>query len=273
MAKTASAAARLLPGLGSFLAQRWLLLNLFKRELTNRYVGTTSGWVWAFMQPLLLLAVYWFIFTMVFRPPQLSGEHYLVFVAVALWPWIALQDSLLRGASCVQGYASLIRKVAFPHELIVYSTVGAIFFLHFIGYVIVLTALFFFGEPLHPAGVPVTLWLWMVLLVAACGIVFLLCALQVFLRDLEHVLGPVISILIYLAPILYPLTIVPENLRPWVQANPFSFLVERLREVLLGEGSAWPRWEDAIALAVACAIFAIGRGVFLRLSPYFEDYV
>jgi lipopolysaccharide transport system permease protein len=83
---------------------------------------------------------------------------------------------------------------------------------------------------------------------------------------------PVLMMLMYLTPILYPLTLVPEPVRSIVAANPFSWLVGRLRDALI-EGRIGLEWSDAVALAVAAAIFVAGRWVFLRLSPHFEDFV
>ena len=92
------------------------------------------------------------------------------------------------------------------------------------------------------------------------------------MRDDEHVLMPVLMMLMYLTPILYPLSLVPGNLRPWVAANPFTWLVDRLRAALL-EGRLAPEPGDLVALAVAVALFVLGRWMFRRLSPYFEDFV
>ena len=104
------------------------------------------------------------------------------------------------------------------------------------------------------------------------GIALFFAALQVFVRDVEHVLMPVLMILMYLTPILYPLTLVPESMRPWVAANPFSWLVGRLRDALL-DGKLALEWGDAVAVVVALALFFGGRWVFRRLSPHFEDFV
>jgi lipopolysaccharide transport system permease protein len=94
----------------------------------------------------------------------------------------------------------------------------------------------------------------------------------VVVRDVEHILAPVLTILMYLTPILYPLALVPEAMRPWVAANPFGWLVNRLRDALVG-GAIAPQPGDAVALAVALALFLGGRWVFRRLSPHFEDFV
>ena len=83
---------------------------------------------------------------------------------------------------------------------------------------------------------------------------------------------PLLMILMYLTPILYPLALVPESLRPWVAANPFSWLVGRLRDSLL-DGKLALEWTDAIAVIVALLLFVAGRAVFRRLSPHFEDFI
>jgi lipopolysaccharide transport system permease protein len=251
---------------------RALFVNFLRRELMTRYLGSMTGLAWALVHPLALLGVYWFVFTSVFRAAAFEGKSFLLFVAVALWPWLAAQEGLQRATVSLAGYAGLIRKVAFPHELVVYASVAATFALHFAGYLAVLVVLWAFGEPVHFDGLLLALPLWLVLAVAVVGLGLLLAGLQVFIRDVEHVLMPVLMILMYLTPILYPLTLVPERLRPWVALNPFGWLVERLRAALL-DGRLAPRPEDAVALAAALALFFAGRWVFRRLSPQFEDFL
>ena len=249
-----------------------LFVNFFRRELTTRYLGSTTGLAWALIHPLALLAVYHFVFTTVFRAGGLVGGSFLTFVAVALWPWLAAQEALQRATVSLGSYAGLIRKVAFRHELVIYASVAATLVLQFVGYLAVLAVLAAFGEPVRFAGLLVAVPLWIVLGVAVTGIALMLAALQVFIRDVEHILMPALMILMYLTPILYPLTLVPESMRPWVAANPFGWLVGRLRDGLL-EGNFALQWEDAGAAVVAIALFVAGRAFFRRLSPHFEDFV
>ncbi|MDQ6621140.1 MAG: ABC transporter permease [Pseudomonadota bacterium] len=251
---------------------RALFLNFFRRELTTRYLGSTTGLLWALLHPLALLGVYHFVFTTVFRTRGFGDQSFLLFVAVALWPWLAAQEGLQRATVSLPNYAGLIRKVAFPHELAVYASVAATFALHFTGYVFVLVVLALFGEPVQFQGLLLAIPVWIVLAIATAALSLAFAALQVFIRDVEHVLMPVLMILMYLTPILYPLALVPERLRPWVAANPFGWVVERLRAGLL-DGRLRPEWGDLVALVCASALFFGGRWLFLRLSPYFEDFV
>jgi ABC-type polysaccharide/polyol phosphate export permease len=251
---------------------RALFINFFRRELVTRYLGSVTGLAWALLHPLALLAVYHFVFTSVFRTGNFGDVSFLLFVAVALWPWLAAQEALQRATISLGGYAGLIRKVAFPHELVVYASVASTFALQLGGYLAVLIVLALFGEPVRFQGLLVALPLWALLVIAVTGIALALAALQVFIRDIEHVLIPLLMMLMYLTPILYPLSLVPEHLRPWVAANPFGYLVGRMRDALL-DGSLAFVAGDAVALAVAIALFLAGRWVFLRLSPHFEDFI
>ena len=251
---------------------RALFLNFLRRELTTRYLGSVTGLAWALLNPIALLGVYHFVFTHIFRATGFAGQSFLAFVAVALWPWLAAQEALQRGAVSLASYSGMIRKVAFPHEIAVYASVGATFALQFAGYLAVLVVLKIAGEPIHLQGLVVALPVWLILAIGIVGLALALSALQVFVRDVEHVLMPLLMILMYLTPILYPLTMVPEGLRPWVAANPFGWVVARLREALL-EGRLALRWQDLVALGIALALFALGRWIFRRLSPHFEDFV
>jgi ABC-type polysaccharide/polyol phosphate export permease len=251
---------------------RALLANFLRRELTTRYLGSVTGFAWALLSPLALLAVYYFVFTHIFRATGFAGPSFLAFVAVALWPWLAAQEALQRGAVSIAGYGGMIRKVAFPHELIVLASVVATFVLQFAGYLAILAVLRIAGEPIHLRGLLIAVPVWAVLLVGVAGLTFFVAALQVFVKDVEHVLMPLLMMLMYLTPILYPLTLVPEGVRPWVAANPFNWVVGRLRDGLL-EGRLSLQPSDALAVAISIALFVAGRWVFRRLSPHFEDFV
>lgn len=267
-----SASSETIAAPSAAVRDRALFANFYRRELRTRYLGSVTGFAWAFVHPLALLTVYHFVFTTVFRTTGFAGQSFLAFVAVALWPWLAAQEGIQRGVTSLAGYAGLIRKVAFPHELIIYASVAATLTLHLAGYIVVLLALVAFGEPIHLEGLLLAVPLWAILAVAVIGLTLFFSALQVFVRDVEHMLMPVLMILMYLTPILYPLTLVPEALRSWVAVNPFSWIVGRLREALL-DGRLALEWGDALAVLIALAIYLAGRCVFRRLSPHFEDFV
>ncbi|HET7730238.1 MAG TPA: ABC transporter permease [Usitatibacter sp.] len=255
-------------------SHRWLLWSFTRREFLDRYTGSIAGAAWALAHPLALLAIYAFVFTAVFRvklPEGASTVAYTSFVAVTLWPWLMFSDGLLRGMASVQGNAALIRKVAFPHRLVVFANVLASFAVHLLGYVLVLVTLRVLGEPVVLSGLPAAAVILAALLLVTIGIAAALAAIQVLVRDVAQLVGVLLTFLFYATPVLYPIALVPEGFRPWLLANPLTHLLERLREVLIqGSGLAAG---DAWMMLVALAVFAAGLWVFERLSPFFEDFL
>lgn len=253
---------------------RWLLASFARREVLNRYSGSAVGLGWALVHPVALLAVYAFVFSSVFRvalPPDAGTTSYIAFIAVTLWPWLMFADALDRGMMAVQANADLVRKVAFPHRLLVEAAVLASFAVHAAGYVTVLVILRLIGEPLHLGGLPWTLVLLALLALGTVGLAAFLATLQVLLRDAQQVVAVLMTLLFYATPVLYPASLVPERFRPWLHANPLAWVAERLREVMVGGAGPSPV-DLGIALG-AVSLLAAGLWVFQRISPYFEDYL
>jgi len=252
----------------------WLLFSFARREVLARYAGSVSGLAWTLLHPLAQLAIFSVVFTQVFRvsmPPGYPGVSYLAFVAVALWPWIMFSESLHRAMGSIAGNAGLIRKVAFPHRLLVYAAVLACCAIHGAGFVAVLVVLKAIGEPIDLWRLPVAALLLVPYMLLAVGIGAALAGLHILLRDVEHALQVLLTIVFYASPILYPASLVPDTLRGYVEGNPLGWFSERLREVLfLGSGLV-PG--DAVAALGCLAVFGAGLWVFQRLSPHFEDFL
>jgi lipopolysaccharide transport system permease protein len=233
-----------------------------------------SGLAWSLLHPLAQLAIFSFVFSHIFRigvPEGYPGAGYVSFVAVALWPWIMFSEGLQRTMGSVAANAGLIRKVAFPHRLLVFSSMLASCAIHAAGFIAVLVALKLTGEPIRLASLPVAFALLVPYMLLATGIGAALAALQTLLRDVEHVVQVLITILFYASPILYPASLVPESLRKWMNANPLAWFSERLREVLLQGSGLVPG--DGLAALACVAGFAAGLWIFERLSPHFEDFL
>jgi lipopolysaccharide transport system permease protein len=253
---------------------RWLLASLLQRQIRDRYAGTAGGLIWALIHPMLMLAIYAVVFQYVFEvrlPNADRTQPYILSVALALWPWQAFSEALSRGTVAVQQHADLVKKVAFPQELLVYSTVLATLAVHAVGFAIVLTLLRLFGYEIHLAGlVAVGIWAWMVLGLAATGLALFFGALHVFLRDVEQLLGQFLAALFFASPVLYPLALVPPALREWIQLNPLAHVLEPLRLAGLGQWDPQPA-TLIVALGGALLLWFAGRAWFRRLSPHFED--
>jgi ABC-type polysaccharide/polyol phosphate export permease len=259
--------------LGVVWRHRALLWALTRRDIQNRYAGSVAGGVWALIHPLALLALYAVVFEAIFRvkvPDLQLGQPYVLFVALALWPWMAFQEGVVRGTGAIAQNAALIKKVAFAHEILVYSAVLASFAVHGLGFGLVLLVLGLAGFQVHWAGLGVALLWWPVLWLMSLSLALVLSSLQVFVRDVEQMLAQFTSVLFYTTPILFPMSIVPPWLATVMQFNPLVHVLDPVRAHLLAplafDAGAW-----AWGLVLALLGLAGARWFFLRLSPYFED--
>jgi len=253
----------------------WLLASFARREILNRYAGSVSGLAWTLLHPLAQLAIFAYVFSQVFRVAvpagYPAGTTYVAFVAVALWPWIMFSEGLTRAMGSVGANAGLIKKVAFPHRLVVYASVLACCAVHAVGFVVVLVALKVFGEPIRLSGLPFAILLMAPYMLLATGLGALLAALHTLLRDVEHVVTVLVTILFYASPILYPASLLPAAAQGWVRANPLAWFSERMREILLLGTGLVPG--DAVVAGGCIVVFFLGLWVFNRLSPSFEDFL
>ena len=249
-----------------------MMIHFIRRELRSRYLGSISGGLWALLQPLMQLAIYAFVWSYVFKM-RLPGDVPIVpFLALGVWPWNAFSEAVMRSATAIQDNAGLIGKVAFPHGVLVFAASSASFLLHGVGFIVVVLVVELLGYPLRLAMLPLALLAFALLFVLALGFGFLFAAIQVFVRDLSQVLGQVLPLMMFTAPVLYPRDFLPDRFRHWLDWNPFTFYPEYFRAQLLGIGSE--RFGAQVAaLVVAVAVCVIGYAVFRQLSPRFEDFL
>lgn len=250
--------------------------HFIRRELRSRYLGSISGGLWALLQPLIQLAIYSFVWTYVFKM-RLPGDNdsaagIVPFLALGVWPWNAFSEAIMRSATAIQDNAGLIGKVAFPRGVLVFASASASFLLHGVGFIVVLIAIELLGIPVRLAALPLALFAFALLFVLALGFGYLFAATQVFVRDLSQVIGQLLPLMMFTAPVLYSRDFLPERFRQWLDWNPFTFYPEYLRAELLGIGSVGIA-AQATALLLAVAVCAIGYAVFRRLGPRFEDFL
>lgn len=251
-----------------------LFFGLLGRELRSRYAGTAGGWAWALLHPLMLLGLYALVFDVVFQvrlPEAKPGQPYLLWIALTLWPWLAFQEGVLRGTAAVVQHGALVKKVAFPTEMLVASQVAAAFMLHALGQLLVLLVVWVLGLEWFITALPIWAWAWLSLGLMALAGAWFLAALQVFVRDVEHLLSQATSLLFYASPVLYPLSMVPEAWRVVLAWNPLTPVLETLRQAGLGlAGGAEPMLLLTVPLTAGLAAW-MARRAFRRLAPHFED--
>ncbi|NNK32864.1 MAG: ABC transporter permease [Xanthomonadales bacterium] len=247
--------------------------QLVSRAIRRDYLDNLTGFGWLIVQPLLLLAVYAFVFTTIFkaRLPADETVSFVPYLAVAFWPWTAFSESVLRASNSISANAALIGKVAFPSEMLPLSTVTATFVMNLPGYLAVLLVLQLMGTPLNWPGLLAALPLLVCLYLFAGALALLLSSLQVFVRDVSQILPPLMTFWFFTTPILYPSSVLPPKLAAFMAVNPMSWYVERLRDFLLfGDYSLGLR--DAVIPLLTLLLFVLALKFFRRFSAHFEDF-
>jgi lipopolysaccharide transport system permease protein len=250
-----------------------LLAAFTFREIKTRFSGSVMGPFWVLIGPLAMLGIYGFVFGNVFRPStqDLGAPSYLMFVAAGLWPWMVFSDGLMRGMGAIQANASLVRKVAFPHVILVLSSTGAAAILHLAGYCIVLVFIAATSHALSVLGVLYATWTMLWLVIFTIGLALLLAGLQTLLRDIEQATAPALMMLFFLTPVTYPSSVIPLPYRDWLNWSPLVLMITRLREQLFVKANL--QTTDIYIPLIALIVLWIGYAVFKRLSPHFEDFL
>jgi ABC-type polysaccharide/polyol phosphate export permease len=247
---------------------RGLLWTLTARELKARYRGSALGFFWSLVNPLLLLAVYSLVFGLVFNPRVAATEPYALFLISGLFPWIWVSTSILEGTVSLTANAGLIRKAAFPAELLpVVSVLSNL--VHFLLAVPILAAALLVGRLLgYPVGGPTFFLLPVVValqLPLVAGLALGLAALNVHFKDVRDLTNNLLTLLFFLTPIIYALDAIGiRPLRLLIRANPFTPFTLAYQAVLF-EGSL-PSWQVVLHMAaVSAVVWAGGVWIFERL--------
>jgi ABC-type polysaccharide/polyol phosphate export permease len=256
------------------VAHRLLLARLVARDLASRYRGSAVGLLWAVLHPLAFLLLYTFVFSWVLEVrlgPDVGTPHFPLFLLAGLLPWQAIQEALGRATGVILGQPSLVKRTPFPTEILPATVVLSALAAQLVGTALLVVLLAGFGQPPRPALLlfPVLLGLQVVL---TLGLGWALASLNVYLRDVGHLLGIGLTLWMFLTPVFYPPTLFPRPARFLLVINPLAVLVESYRAILLR--GVWPAPAPLLALGLlAAGLFAGGFWLFRRLQPGFADAI
>lgn len=247
---------------------------LVARDLRSRYVGSALGAFWSIAHPLLQLATFTFVFATVMkvRVADAGGTDvpFVLYLACGLFPWLAIQESITRSATCLVDNPTLVKRVVFPVEVLPVQLACSAMVHQLIGTVMLLALMAAFGFPprLSLLALPLLLAAQLVLSV---GLGWAVAALHVYFRDTAQALGVLLPVWFYLTPIIYPQHLVPPFLQPVLALNPLTPLVQAYRDVFLyglvpsGLGALWLAAASLGVLTVGAMIFTRARGEFADL--------
>ncbi len=253
---------------------RGLIQSLVARELKARYRGSVLGFFWSFVNPLLLLLVYTFVFAYVMTPAQAKEiPNFALFLFCGLLPWTWFQTSLVESSNILISGGNLIKKVMFPAEVLPIVTVLANLVHFLLGLPILIAFLIYFDAPLQAselAWFPVVVAIQLLLSVA---LALILSALTVHFRDIKDILANIMTLWFFSTPIIYYWKYAPAGIRRFLDLNPFTHLAISYQEILYFEGG-FGHWKWLLALGVASGVlFLFAYFLFDRLRDSFAEEV
>lgn len=247
---------------------RELLKTNVKKDIGGKYKNSFLGVLWSFINPLLQIAVYAFVFQIIMRS---NIENYAVYLCCALVPWQYFSSVVLRGAATIIDNGNIIKKVYFPREILPISIVTSEGINFLISTIIILGFVIVSG-----IGISINIfWYFLILIIQyiiSLGISFIVSSLSVYFRDLLHLLGVFMQLLFYATPIVYSVENVPAGFRWLLKINPMSYLIEEYRAIFYDKVP--PNFQSlGIALLMGIALCVIGYFVFRKLEKGFAEEI
>lgn len=249
---------------------RYLLIQLIKRDVLLRYRGAYFGLLWMFLNPLVMLGIFAFVFSQIFQvrwPAQAGGIPFALNLYCGLIAFNIFAETVSRAPTAVRDYPSYVKKIVFPVEILPVVPLGAAL-IHAVFNTAILAAALAWTGHLHSNALlfPVLL---LPMLLFGLGLAWFLAAWGVFIKDMSQIVPIFVQMLMFLSPVFYPTQAVPEALRPFYTHNPLGSVIEALRAALAGTAIDWNSW--GIALALALVAFLLGHAFFHHSRDEFAD--
>lgn len=249
---------------------RYLLGQLIKRDVLLRYRGAMFGVAWIFLSPLIMLAIFAFIFGQIFQarwPQQSETLPFWLLLYCGLIAFNVFAETVSRAPTSVRGYPSFVKKIVFPVHILPLVPLGAALVHAVFNLFILVAALAWLGElQLKVLWVPILL---IPVVLLAVGLSWLVAAWGVFIKDMGQIVPIFVQMLLFLSPVFYPSVAVPAALRPLYVYNPVGISIEAIRNAVTGHSVSWSAWSFALGVAVLIAF--MGSAFFKHSREEFAD--
>ncbi len=247
-----------------------MLGQLIKRDVLLRYRGAMFGVLWIFLSPLLMLAIFAFIFGQVFQtrwPQQNGGLPFWLLLYSGLITFNIFAETVSRAPASVRGYPSFVKKIVFPVHILPVVPLGAAL-VHGTFNFLILVAALACGGRLH-GQVLLFPFLLLPVLLLGLGVSWFVAAWGVFIKDMTQIIPVFVQMLMFLSPVFYPMSAVPTALRPAYLYNPLGVVIEASRAAITGQSIDWGAW--ALAFGVCLGLCVLGYAFFQHSREEFAD--
>lgn len=264
--------------LAGVIADRKLIARLSVNDFKTKFAGSYLGIVWAFIQPVITILVYWFVFEKGFKPAAIhnaAGDQvpYVLWLIAGMVPWFFFSDALSGGTRALLDYSYLVKKVVFQIDALpIVKVISAVFVhLFFVAFAVFLYVLYGYVPDFYTLQI---VYYSVGLLLFATGLVYLTSAVVVFFRDLNQVINIVLQVGVWVTPIMWDMEKmeIGTAFKAVLKLNPLYYIVQGYRDALIGKTAFWEKpGQTAYFWAVTLACFWLGSYVFQKLRMHFAD--
>lgn len=255
---------------------RKLIWKLAKNDFKKRYAGSYLGFVWALVQPVVTVVMYWIVFDKVFdtKSQLVAGGikvPYVLYLTAGLVPWFYFQEGLVNGTMALQEYNYLVKKVVFNISILPIIKLIAATFIHMFFMLILVVVSVGYGY--FPSAYTLQLFYYsLCLFMLILAISYFSCAIVVFFRDLGQIINIALQIGMWATPILWDISVVPDGMKPLFKLNPLVYIVEGFRNAIYGKLWFFEHFYSSTYFwIVTVMLFCFGSLIFKRLRPHFAD--
>lgn len=252
---------------------RNLIMTLAKNDFKTKYAGSYLGIVWAFVQPVITILVYWFVFQVGFRSSSVSEYPFVLYLTSGMVPWFFFQDALNGGTNALIEYSYLVKKVVFKISILPIVKIISAAFVHvfFVCFAMFISALYGFKPNWYSLQL---LYYFICMFVFVLALVYATSAIVVFFRDLTQIIGIFLQVGIWMTPIMWDFKMLSDypTLMKLFKLNPIYYIVTGYRDSLLGQTGLMAHWRWGIYFwALTAVLFIAGSLIFKRLKIHFAD--
>lgn len=252
---------------------RWLLFELVKKDLYQRYVGSFLGVWWAFIQPIITVLVFWFVFSVGLKVSPVDDVPFVLWLIMGMFPWFFIADAISGATTSIANNSYLVKKIMFRVSLLPVVKVLSAVVIHVVFIVALMLIYVSYGYSISLYSIEVLYYLFAVF-VLVIGLSWINSAIVIFFKDMSVIISMLLQIFFWITPIFWDLKLVPEKYVWLIKLNPFYYIIEGYRSSLIYKKWFWEMpYETLYYWIVTTIVFIVGIVIFKKLRPHFADVI
>jgi ABC-type polysaccharide/polyol phosphate export permease len=257
--------------LRTIVQRRFLLFEMAKREIATKHVGSFLGFFWTFVNPMVMIFIFWLVFSVGFKMKPKHDVPFVVWLTAALAVWNTFSEIIIKSTTVIIGNAPLVKKVVFPLSILPIVQLLSSFITHVVFMLLLVCMILLYRMPVSLYWLQ-AIYYFAAMAVLAVGLGWITSSVNVFARDTSQIVQLLILFGMYLTPIFWDMGMMPEKVQFFLKLNPMFYIVQGYRDSFIEFVPFWHHWQMTLYFwGVALFVFAVGAMIFLRLRPHFAD--